>query len=266
MTRPGRECLTSSQCGPSFDSIESGSLMRRPFWSALWLGVCVCMLSPTLARADIISSFDSNSENWQVVSFTNLTTSDLSVSATYTPTFNAAGGNPGGYISTTDQDNGDLTFAAPTKFLGDVSSATGLSYDLIYPGVGVNYQPTDVILMGNGETLLWKANPDIVPGSAWSTTHVNFIASTEWRVGTSSGAFADASDFANVLGNLTGLYIRGEFTTGLVENPGLDNVELSGVSPVPEPSTLALTGLATLSLVMFRRYRRTRHSMAGTAA
>jgi hypothetical protein len=60
--------------------------------------------------------------------------------------------------------NGDLTFSAPGKFLGNVSGATGLSYDLIYAVGAINYQPTDVILMGNGETLLWKSSPDVVPG------------------------------------------------------------------------------------------------------
>ena len=96
------------------------------------------------------------------------------------------GGNPGGYISTTDQDNGDFTFSAPARFLGNLSGATGLSYDLIYPVGAINYQPTDVILMGNGETLLWKSSPDLVPGPAWMSVSLDFVPSTEWHVGTSN--------------------------------------------------------------------------------
>jgi hypothetical protein len=224
----------------------------------LFLGVCVCTLNLTVARGDIVSGFSTGDEGWQIVSFENLTTDNFSVKATYTPTFNPTGGNPGGYISTIDQDNGDLTFSAPAKFLGNVSGATGLSYDLIYPVGAINYQPTDVLLMGNGETLLWKSNPDIIPGPSWISVSLDFVPSGEWHVGTSSGLLATGADFSNVLGNLSGLFIRGEYTTGLIESPGLDNVRLAGVSAaVPEPSALALMAIAGASVtaVMSRRRR-----------
>jgi hypothetical protein len=213
-------------------------------------------LNLSFARADVVSGFSAGDEGWRVVSFANLTTDNFSIVATYTPTFNATGGNPGGFISTTDQDNGDFTFSAPAKFLGNVSGATGLSYDLIYPVGAINYQPTDVILMGNGETLLWKSSPDIVPGPSWMSVNLDFVPSILWRVETSNGALATNGDFANVLGNLSGLFIRGEYTTGLIETPGLDNVRLAGVSaPVPEPSTLALMAIAVVTLVTLRRSR-----------
>src|SRR6476646_9773094 len=190
--------------------------MNRRVLFTLSLWICIFTFPLTFARAAIVSDFSAGDEGWHVVSFVNLTTDNFSIAATYTPTFNLTGGNPGGYISTTDQDNGDLTFSAPAKFLGNVSGATGLSYDLIYPVGAINYQPTNVILMGNGETLLWKSNPDIVPGPSWTSVNVDFSPSGEWHVGTSNGALATATDFDNVLGNLSGLFIRGEFTTGLV--------------------------------------------------
>jgi hypothetical protein len=234
--------------------------MSRRILSTLSLGICVFTLDLASARGDIISDFSTGDEGWQVLSFGNLTTDNFATVATYRPTFNLTGGNPGGYISTTDQDNGDLTFSAPAKFLGNVSGATGLRYDLIYPVGAINYQPTDVILMGNGETLLWKSRPDIVPGPAWMSVNLDFIPSTEWHVGTSNGALATASDFGNVLGNLSGLFIRGEYTTGLTETPGLDNVRLVGVStPVPEPSALTMMAIAVVTVGMFRLSRRNRH-------
>ena len=237
--------------------------MSRRVLSALFLGICVFTPNPTFAWGDIVSGFSTGDEGWQVVSFENLTTDNFSIVATYTPTFNLTGGNPGGYISTTDQDNGDLTFSAPAKFLGNVSGATGLSYDLIYPVGAINYQPTDVILMGNGETLLWKSSPDIVPGPSWMSVNLDFVPSTEWHVGTSNGALATAADFGNVLGNLSGLFIRGEFTTGLIETPGLDNVRLAGVSAaVPEPSSLVMMAIAGVTVVMFQRSRQDRHPRA----
>jgi hypothetical protein len=235
--------------------------MSRRVLSALVLGIYVFAVDLTAARGDIVSDFRTSDEGWKVVSFQNLTTDNFSVMATYTPTLNLTGGNPGGYISTTDQDNGDLTFSAPGNFLGNVSGATGLSYDLIYPMGEINYQPTDVILMGHGETLLWKSNPNIVPGPSWMSVNLALVPSSEWHVGTSSGALATVADFANVLGNLSGLFIRGEYTTGLIETPGLDNVRLAGVSAsVPEPSTLAMMALASVTIVMYRRGRQNRRA------
>ena len=237
--------------------------MRWRVLSAFSLGICVFTLNLTFAMGDVVSDFSTGDEGWKVVSFENLTTDNFAIIATYNPTFNLTGGNPGGYISTSDQDNGDLTFAAPGKFLGNVSGATGLGYDLIYPVGAINYQPTDVILMGNGETLLWKSSPDIVPGPAWMSVSLQFAPSSEWHLGTSHGALATAADFGNVLGNLSGLFIRGEFTTGLIETPGLDNVRLAGLSAaVPEPSTLTMTAIAGVTVVMFQRKRQSRRPRA----
>jgi hypothetical protein len=229
--------------------------MSRRVLSALSVGIIALTLNPPLARGDTVSDFGTGDEGWKVVSFENLTTDNFAIVATYNPIFHLTGGNPGGYISTVDQDDGDLTFSAPAKFLGNVSAATGLSYDLIYPVGAINYQPTDVILMGNGETLLWKSSPNIVPGPAWMSVNLEFVPSTEWHVGTSDGALATSADFGNVLGNLSGVFIRGEYTTGLIETPGLDNVRLVGVSAVPEPSTLMMAAIAGIAVVVFERRR-----------
>ena len=127
----------------------------------------------------------------------------------------------------------------------------------------IDDQPTDVILMGNGVTLLWKSSPDIVPGPDWSSVNVDFVPSSAWHVGTSNGALATAADFSNVLSNLSGLFIRGEYTIGLVEAPGLDNVALAGVSaPVPEPSALTLMAIAGITLALFRHSRQARQPRA----
>src|SRR5262249_31012453 len=91
-----------STCRCSLRTNERGGFMMRRFLSSMFVGVCVVTLNPTLARGDIVSTFDTGDEGWRVVSFQNLTTDDFSIKATYTPTFNASGGNPGGFISTTD--------------------------------------------------------------------------------------------------------------------------------------------------------------------
>jgi hypothetical protein len=90
----------------------------------------------------------------------------------------------------------------------------------------------------------------------------DFVPSLEWHLGTSGGAPATASDFSDVLSNLTGLFIRGEYSTGLVETPGLDNARLIGVSAVPEPSSLGLMAIAAVGIVRLRQSRRNRDATA----
>jgi len=216
------------------------------------------------ARADFLSTFDTGSEGWSVVSFTNLTTNDFTVLSTTSPTFHASGGNPGGFISTTDPDNGDFTFSAPASFLGKDSAATGISYDLSYPRGAIDYQTTDLMLVGSGLRLLFKSSPDIVPGPNFMNISIAFAPSSSWHVGTNNGPLATAADFQSVLGNLSGLFIRGEYSTGLVENPGLDNARLIGVSAVPEPSQFVLfaSGLLPVAVLIARRERARRANRA----
>ncbi|WP_445371779.1 laminin B domain-containing protein [Methylomonas sp. HW2-6] len=184
------------------------------------------------AQASVTSSFDVDSESWQIVSFADFSQNDYRIVGQYQPSFMTGGGNPGNYLAANDPDAGDFTFSAPGAFLGAQSAATGLSYDLTYRNGDVNWQTTDVMLVGNGLRLLWKRNPDIVPNSGWTHIGLSFTPSSEWRLGTSTGGFASENDFRNVLSNLSGLYIHGEFTNGIVETAGLDNVVLQTV-PLP---------------------------------
>src|SRR5262249_40420273 len=86
---------------------------------------------------------------------------------------------------------------------------------------------------------------------------IAFAPSSSWHVGTNNGPLATATDFQTVLGNLSGLFIRGEYSVGLVEEPGLDNVRLIGPSPVPEPSSFLLFGsvLLPVAVLIARRER-----------
>jgi hypothetical protein len=219
--------------------------------------VCWAIVIPRSASADVVSSFDSGSEGWTVVSFTDLQLDNYTVVGAYDVSFNASGGNPGGFISRMDPDNGDLTFSAPAKFLGNDSGATGLSYQMIYSSP-VDRQTTDVMLVGGGIRLLYQTAPPFVPNSSWTTNSLTFTPSASWHVNTTGGALATAADFQTVLANLNGLYIRGEYTNGLVENPGLDNVRLLGVTAVPEPGPLVLALVLTIpALTPLLRPRRT---------
>ncbi len=203
--------------------------------------VLALILQPV--QASVTSSFDVDSENWQIVSFADFSQNDYRIVGQYQPSFMAGGGNPGNYRAANDPDAGDFTFSAPAAYLGGQSAATGLSYDLTYRNGDVNWQTTDVMLVGNGLRLLWKRNPDIVPDNGWTHISLSFAPSSEWRLDTSTGGFASENDFRNVLSDLSGLYIHGEFTNGIVETAGIDNVVLQ---TVPLPGAFWLFGWGVL--------------------
>lgn len=207
------------------------------------------MLAGGIVAQAQISTFDANDEGWTVTSFTNPNANDFSIMSSSGVTYNAAGGNGGGYVSKTDPDSGDFYFIASTAFLGNRSGATSLSYDLNYIGTA-EYQTHDVVLVGTAKKLIYRANPDIVPGTNWSTFTVSLSPAATWLNGI-GGPAATASDFAEVLGNLQGLYIKGEYTSGVIETTGLDNVRLE---PVPEPASIAVIGFGLAMLA--RRKRR----------
>lgn len=214
----------------------------------LILIIGVFMTSQTVS-ASLRSDFESGTEGWKIVSLKDFSANDYSIISINEPTHNIAGGNPGGYISSLDPDSGDFTFSAPVTFLGNQSGATGLSYDLTHAVGSVNWQMTDVLLVSGSTRLLWNNQPDTVPGDFWTHVTLNFNPSNEWRVNASNGALATAADFQSVLENLTGLYIHGEFTDGLVgvESSGIDNVILANV-PVPSAFWLFSSAIAVLGL------------------
>lgn len=199
----------------------------------------VQLLTKQNAHADLISTFDTDADGWSVTDFANLESNDYAITATFAVTYNATGGTPGGYISESDPSSQYFTFSAPAKFLGNVTGATGLSYDLTHPTGYVGIQAADVILVGNGTRLVWMSNPGLAPNAGWTNVNMAFAPSSAWHVETTTGSLATATDFQTVLGNLSELYIRGEYTNG-DEVTGLDNIHLTGTSAVPEPASLML--------------------------
>lgn len=227
---------------------------------ALPIGALILGLASNSAGAAVLSTFDSNADGWGIVSFRDLSIPDYSIFGNYAPTYNATGGNPGGYISSTDPDAGDFTFSAPSQFLGNQSGSVGqtLSYDTFHAGAmsfaGVG---SDLILTDGTTRLLWRANPSLNLGSAWQTINVPLSPSAEWTVNSPTGALATTADFQAVLGNLTGLFIRGEYTSGS-ETAALDNVRLNSAATgnVPEPASALLLLGGLLAGGSLRRVQR----------
>ena len=178
----------------------------------------------------------------------------------------ASGGNPGGYIVGSEIPFSWWFFAAPATFLGDRTGAFGhsLSWDLVVVQSGTTPDDTepDVVLIGGGLTLL--ANGGGIPSTAWTSYSVNLDATSSWTKGSLSGPTASDIEITTALGNLTALYIRGEFYLG-PDQEGLDNVALGGPNAVPEPGTLSLTVLPGLAAGVCFWWKRRQHTLTRCA-
>ncbi|MFO1321833.1 MAG: laminin B domain-containing protein [Burkholderiales bacterium] len=207
--------------------------------SRLLIATALATALPALAAT---STFDTGTEGWTAQG-------DVEGAIQWIGT----GGRPGGHVFIDDRTVGGVTyFVAPAAFRGDRSGALGtnLTFDLqqVYPGSPNQFDSSDVILEGNGQTLVFDTTANPTNG-AW-TSYAVPLSAPGWKVSALSGAAATPEQFAAVLANLTALKIRAEYQTG-ADVGHLDNVAL-----VPEPGTWAmlLAGVCCLGLA-FRRGR-----------
>jgi hypothetical protein len=202
-------------------------------------------LSSVAAQADITSTFDQDVEGW---SFFNDARNFIWTDAV---------GSPPGAIRATDVGDGRIWyFAASSAYLGNMSSFYGgnLSWDII----GLQGSQTsiagraDVMIAGGGLTLGLAMN--VLPVlNQWTSWQATLSTDFDWRVisdigdGIVSPTVATEAQIRDVLSDLTGLYIRGEYTNGS-DSAGLDNVILT-----PSPASWAALGLAGLMGTRRRR-------------
>jgi hypothetical protein len=170
------------------------------------------------------SRFTSGTEGWVVINWDGSGTP-------VTPSWQATGGNPGGYIRSTDVQ-GDGFWKAPASWHGNWSTAYGgtLSYDVV--SIAGDWVMTDIYLAGNGLTLSFRFNTN--PPPQWKTYSVKLDATAGWQFGmlyTETGPLATEQQIRSVLANVTDLRIREEYVWG-ADDSGLDNVVLTSPGPI----------------------------------
>ncbi len=189
-----------------------------------------------------VSTFDNNAEDWTVIG-----------DVVGTPTYHTSGGNPGGYVSATDQTDGETWFwSAPAKFLGNKSAAYGgvLRYDLRQDPNDAQYQDYDVILEGAGLRLVLEAT--YTPRTIWTSYVVILDQRAGWFKDDGTDDSPTAGEMQAVLADLTALRIRGEYQIG-DDTGDLDNVRLEGPSALPwqmlaGPTAIYLAGRTDVTI------------------
>jgi hypothetical protein len=204
------------------------------------IGLLFAAASAPATAATVSSDFSVGRDDWTVVTFGDNGQPDFTtfVSSGGVPEAVAAGGDPGGFIRTADPDSGWTYFAAPVKYRGDQIDKFGgtLSFSLQHAlnGGSLIGNPPHVVLKSGGLILVADAGDPPALTPAWARYNVS-LTSGSWRIGTLNGALAGDDDIQQMLGNLDGLFLAGEFVTPVVETNGLDSVNFA---PVPLPAAV----------------------------
>ena len=145
------------------------------------------------APATEFSSFDSNTDGWVVVDLADsgpYTTPVGSFSATYL----ASGGNPGGCVSSGDPSSATFYWQAPARFLGNQSGSYGLNllWDQRHDGSATWDNKVDLVLVGAGLTLIRTTG--VVPVATWKTSTVK-LTETGWHLDLPTGIEPTAAQF-----------------------------------------------------------------------
>ncbi len=163
-----------------------------------------------------LSRFDFGIEKW----------SANSDAAGHIARFDPAHGNPAPSIYAIDSNTGlPWYFVAPSCFLGNQGHNYGdsLTFDFYINIYGSTPYTNDIILQGNGQTLVHNHAQDPATG-IWNHLGAR-LNESDWHLGTGAGPNPTQAEFQQILANMTGLEIRGEYKTG-VDTAWIDNIRL----------------------------------------
>lgn len=239
-----------SEVGAGQGKQKKGQLMIRTLTRRFAGGLAILLTSASLQAATIgIETFDAGKNGFDA----------NTISATVI--HQAAGGNPGGHLlirkdlSPPAFDVGALT-TSRAEFLGNYAAAgiNGASVDLNFQTEGTD--AAWIRFRRDGSSNGWR-HPltDTFPLNSWNTYGVSFDPNWTDAQATAAGWVTDrdldgavdpSPAFADVMKSVGFAEVRiANDTSTLV---AMDNFQL-----VPEPSALALSGVALLSLIGLRR-------------
>ena len=212
------------------------------------LAACAAIATITSAStAGVAYAFTDGSQGWGIVN-----------DGTGFEWDNTIGNNELGAIRARDVVSGNIwLFSAPVEDLGNLSGLynNSISYDIL--GITGNHtnlggDRADIILTGGGISIGIDAGTQPV-NDQWTSASALVSVDADWRIissfadATLTGSLATEGQIQSVLADMTGLYIRGEYTNG-GDSTAIDNVDL-----VPAPSALALFMLSALTVTSRKR-------------
>lgn len=165
----------------------------------------------------IASYFGQNDEGWIIVG-------DAQESSS-TPNYESTSGNPDGYIWADDNAAGGTWYwSAPEKFLGNRISSykEKITFSLKQSSLDNQFDNDDVILFSNDKKIVFNISNN--PDTSWTAYSVP-LNEEFWQYSSSDKKPVSKKDFTEILNNLTGIYIRGEYVEGK-DQGGIDNVIL----------------------------------------
>ncbi len=201
--------------------------------------ICLVLMAEN-AVAQITSNFSASDEGWKVF--------DTQTGGTYTPTYNSAGGNPGGYISySTSGGYTGIYFQAPAKFLGNLSLAYNqtFNFDIYVSSVGADNTNNDVIFTNSsiGITLVYQL-PTKPVNNKWNSYSITMNESfANWHVGNYIGSVPTKTQMKQMLQNISTMQIRLKYLSGntFTYTSQLDNVILNTQAIPVAPSITSFT-------------------------
>jgi len=175
------------------------------------------------ATADLVYTFDSSDQGWSTINDTSFFGFDGSI------------GNPPGAIRAIDQAAGfHWCFSAPVADLGDLSSLFGrnISYQILgITGAHNTFTTRAAVIITGAGLRIGVASPITPAAGQWVSWNLPVNADGAWRIVASmteaslSSTVATEQQIRDVLANVDGLFIRGEYTNG-ADSSALDNVRI----------------------------------------
>lgn len=139
--------------------------------------------------------------------------------------YNPTGGTTGGALERSETFYGYADyFQAPAQFLGDLSKYYGgtLSFDFRDSEVNEPFTAPLVLFQSGGD--MWRYDGSPYAQTVWSTFTVPLAVGGWTHVG--DGSPATDAELKRSLGAVTGLWLRGEFSSN-IDHGWLDNVVLA---------------------------------------